>query len=254
MTELLAVDRYAAQIRAAADLLASEAGRAGLATPVPTCPGWTVADLLAHQAMVHRWATGHLAGRPHDEPTEEEARSAAGADPVGYLLAGVDPLLDAIGEASDDLEAYVFLADPPPARIFWARRQCHETTVHAVDAVAAALGRTPRADEVALEADVAADGIDELLRGFLTRRPSRMFAGGDETIAVVPTDVPASWTIHVGERLAITAGADPDAADATFSGTVTALDLALWNRCDDLEVDGDPDLLRRWREAHRVTW
>ena len=48
--------------------------------------------------------------------------------------------------APDDVEALVFLNDAPAPREFWARRQCHETTMHAVDALAASLGRPPRPD------------------------------------------------------------------------------------------------------------
>ena len=30
---------------------------------VPTCPEWTVRDLVRHMGGVHRWATGFVRGR-----------------------------------------------------------------------------------------------------------------------------------------------------------------------------------------------
>ena len=63
-----------------------------------------------------------------------------------------------------------FLKQAPPARAFWARRQCHETTVHALDALAAREARPLTADDVWLTDELATDGIDELLVGFWQRR------------------------------------------------------------------------------------
>ena len=38
------------------DLTPAAADEAGLEAPVPTCPGWTVNDLVLHMGEVHRWA------------------------------------------------------------------------------------------------------------------------------------------------------------------------------------------------------
>ncbi len=54
-------------LRRAVDAFAGSAEAAGLEAAVPTTPDWDVRRLVAHQGMVHRWATGHLlgaAGRP----------------------------------------------------------------------------------------------------------------------------------------------------------------------------------------------
>jgi hypothetical protein len=52
------VEEHLAGVDAAVDRMAVWARSAGPDAPVPTCPGWTVRDLLAHQGMVHRWASG----------------------------------------------------------------------------------------------------------------------------------------------------------------------------------------------------
>ena len=38
------------------------AGAPDLGAPVPTCPEWTLRELVAHQGEVHRWATDTVTG------------------------------------------------------------------------------------------------------------------------------------------------------------------------------------------------
>ena len=139
--------------------LVRDAERAGLAARVPTTPDWSVRRLVAHQGMVHRWAAATVCGRVATE-TRWEHEGATSPDPVEWLRDGAIEVVTAIASAPADLVAPVFLADAPPPRAFWARRQCHETTVHAVDALSAALGRYPRAaDATWISPVVALDGI-----------------------------------------------------------------------------------------------
>ncbi len=51
--------QYLDAIRTNATALVDAADAAGLDAPVPTCPEWTVADLLGHIGRVHRWAAGN---------------------------------------------------------------------------------------------------------------------------------------------------------------------------------------------------
>ena len=45
-------------IRAESARLVAAAEAAGLDAPVPSCPDWTVADLLGHIGTVQRWSAG----------------------------------------------------------------------------------------------------------------------------------------------------------------------------------------------------
>jgi uncharacterized protein (TIGR03083 family) len=228
------------------------AGRAGLEAPVPTCPDWTVLDLVAHQGMVHRWAAALLRGeRPSDE--EVAAYEASGRDsehPLDWLGAGASALAEAVNGAPEEVEALVFLNDAPPARGFWARRQCHETTIHAVDALAASLGRPPRAEEVWIDPELAGDGIDELLAGFLTRPRSPLRCDEEGLLLVRPDDLDDWWEVAMGPRPAVTtrhsAGdVPPDDADWELDGVAVELYLRLWNRTHPPE---------EWRRLTAVTW
>ena len=45
-------------------------GQADVATPVPTCPGWTVADLIRHYGTVQRWITHIVRTLPEERVSE----------------------------------------------------------------------------------------------------------------------------------------------------------------------------------------
>lgn len=142
-----------------------------------------------------------------------------------------------------------------------ARRQCHETTIHAVDAVAAQLGRRPVASEVEIADAVALDGIDELATGFITRTASRLRTEVPRRVLLRP-DAPQApaWLIDVGPEPAVTTvvGADGDPAavdtDVELTGSPVGMYLALWNRAADGELVGDPATVAWWSQLVTITW
>ena len=201
-------------LRTAMVALVRYADRAGQDAPVPTCPGWTVRDLVVHQGEAHRSTAAMLRGQGArgDEPVA--------GDPLEWLRDGAIELVEALTRV------------PQP---FWARRACHQTTLHAVDALGAVFGRPPDAAETWIETDLAADGIDELLTGFATRPTSRLRSDEDAVLVVAPDDVPDWWLVRIGPRPAVTqrgCGPRPDipASDWELDGSAVALYLALWDR------------------------
>jgi uncharacterized protein (TIGR03083 family) len=251
------VEEYLAGVDAAVDRMAVWARAAGSDAPVPTCPGWAVRDLLAHQGMVHRWATAVVRGEdPRGVDADAiEAEGRAAADPVGWLVDGAQPLVAALESAPDDLAVMTFLKEAPAPRRFWARRQCHETTVHALDALAAVHQRPLTADDVWLAEHVATDGVDELLVGFWQRRTKGPRSEQPYTAAVSVLDGP-TWLLEVGPEapvttLAVAGHGIPEEA-RPLRGSAADLYLALWNRGGD--VDDPTGLLEAWRERGAVTW
>jgi uncharacterized protein (TIGR03083 family) len=238
-------------LRAALVAFVRHADRAGLRAAVPTCPDWTVRNLIAHQGMVHRWSAAIVRGERLD-PDAAEREGQVSPDPVEWLRDGAIELAQALTDAPADLKVVRFLNDPPPARQFWARRQCHETTIHAVDALSAALGRFPLAADTWITREVALDGIDELLTGFVTRSVSRLRTAEPVTIAVRPDDAESSWLVAVGPEPAVTTRhRGPVGGDVLLEGSAVALYLTLWNRSDEVEPDRGFDL---WRNAAQVRW
>jgi uncharacterized protein (TIGR03083 family) len=236
--------------RRAVDAFAGAVSVAGLEAAVPTTPDWDVRRLVAHQGLVHRWATGHLLGQQVD-PDHTEEEGLAADDPVRWLASGAERLAAAFEGAPDDLEALVFLADAPSPKRFWGRRQCHETTIHAVDALSAVLGRYPRSGDTWIDREVALDGIDELLTGFLPRPHSRLRAEDPMTIAVLPEDADDRWLVAISSQAPVTArGLGDEDADVVLRGSAVALYLTLWNRSDEVS----DERLELWAESVRVTW
>lgn len=252
-------------LRAALVSFVRYADRAGLEAPVPTTPDWTVRRLVAHQGMVHRWAAGQLRGEEPLDTSSLERQGLGAPDPLDWLREGAVELAQAITETPPDCDALVFLAGveadrPFRARDFWARRQCHETTIHAVDALSASLGRYPKASETWIDPALALDGIDELLTGFMPRPVSRLRAAEPMAVAVLPEPAPGvarpSWLVEVGPGQPVTTRAGASQADAledadiVLRGSPVALYLTLWNRSDEVTPEGW-DL---WAEGAAIRW
>lgn len=239
--------------------LLDEAQRVLPSDPVPTCPGWTVQDLLLHLGGVHRWAativdnclTENLSA---DEEASVMAGPAGATELTGWFKEGAGRLAGSLQSAPEDLRAFVFLKNAPAPRLFWARREAHETTIHRVDALASRLGRIPSTNEAGITAEVALDGIDELLTGFVPRRSSRLRTDEPFSVTIAPTDADVAWTVAVSDQPpVVTRAADPQ-AQGVVSGTASALYLGLWNRGDDIAENGTVDALGHWREQVRVSW
>jgi uncharacterized protein (TIGR03083 family) len=228
--------------------LALAADKAGLDADVPTCPRWTVRHLLGHLGMVHRWAASHVReGRAiHGQPALAKAPADGLLD---WYVEGHAALVSTLRRAPADLDCWTFLAAPSPLA-FWARRQAHETAIHRADAEAA-LGSVPD-----YPTDVAADGLDELLCGFMARRRGRLLAARPCTLLVAPTDAPGRWHITVGPDARQVRRDGELPAGCTISGPATDLYLALWNRipAGPPTVTGDPAVLELWHTRATVTW
>lgn len=244
-------------LRAAVVGFVRYAERAGLDAPVPTCPEWTVLDLVAHQGMVHRWAAAIVRGeRPgDDEVAGFEAAGRSSTDPLGWLRDGAVEVTRSVQAATGGREAFVFLNDAPQPTGFWARRQCHETTIHAVDALAASLGRAPTGAETWIDPVLARDGIDELLGGFLTRPRSRLRCEEASLLAVVPDDADEWWAVAMGPEPAVVTrhrtSYDEDIdADWELTGPSVELYLRLWNRGAVPETPSEES----WQQLTAVTW
>ncbi|OKK03411.1 hypothetical protein AMK26_18015 [Streptomyces sp. CB03234] len=231
-------------------LLADAAERAGTDAPVPVCPGWQVRDLLRHTGVVHRWATGFVTeGYTSHQPMGDEP-GLDGGELVDWFREGHDRLVTALTEAPDTLECWTFLPAPSP-RAFWARRQAHETAVHRVDAQSALRAG---AGVPGVAPAFAADGIDELLRGFHAREKSRVRTPEPGILRVRATDTGDVWTVRLSDQVPHAERTADGPADCELSGPAGQVYLALWNRlpADAVSTAGDERLARLWRETSAI--
>ncbi len=242
-------------LREEGERMADAVARAVPGAAVPTCPDWTVRDLVRHTGGVHRWATGFVA----------EARTIAGgpgldeivgagpddSELADWLRQGCTTLVAALRAAPADLECWTFLPAPSPLAM-WARRQAHETAIHRVDAeLAAGSGVSSFA------APFAADGVDELLTGIVTRRSSTVRAEVPAAMTVRCRDVDAAWTVHLDEGGVTTTRRVSDTPTAcNVTGGAGDLYLALWNRAgpDALVIEADASVLDLFLERINLRW
>jgi uncharacterized protein (TIGR03083 family) len=240
-------------------LLAEAAGRAGLDAAVPGCPPWLVKDLLRHTGYIHRWAARHIIECPAsvlEGPSEAEILRGGAPDPdlIAWFLAGHAALVETLAAADPALECATFIA-APSALAFWARRQAHETAIHRADAESAS-GLTPE-----YAPGFAADGIDELIMGFGSRRKYRPPAGDGGGLRVRTTDTGDAWHVaasdgRIGAQREPRDPPGPD--DDTVSGPASAVYLFLWNRSGPapvgLTTTGNQSFLSSWQSSVRVRW
>jgi uncharacterized protein (TIGR03083 family) len=211
---------HIACLRSEGELLAEAAERTGLSTPVPTCPGWRLRDLLAHLGFVHRWAWSYVSEGRTDmssEPGEEEIIRLAPADEslVGWFRDGHARLVSGLAAADPAVCCWTVLPAPTPLAS-WARRQAHETAIHRADAQLAAAAAGVGADLDPFPPGLAADGVDELLMGFGGRNPGSL-SSTPATLVIRAEDgvAAAEWTVVMGQPHAgVSRGSGPAAGPA----------------------------------------
>jgi uncharacterized protein (TIGR03083 family) len=230
----LSHQRYVDHVNADGDRLAIVAER-GLQAPVPSCPGWTVRDVVEHTAEVflHKVASMREKAFPDPWPPERGDQPT-----IPYYRDALDQLLGELTSRDEYELADTWWWDERTVG-FWGRRMAHETAIHRVDVELAHDDVTPIDDELAL------DGVDEALRRFLAGDWS------DDEIPDQPGTVlqlrsgATTWRV-VMEPKAVVAQVQLDRwgelpSDATISGDPPPMYLWLWGRGprDPLTIDGD---------------
>lgn len=230
---------------------------ADLSTPVPTCPGWTLADLTRHVGSVHRWFSELLRRRIQQPPASREVDLRLPEHPdalPGWLVMSAGEAAEVF--AATDLDAPMWAWGVDQHARFWVRRMLFETLVHRVDAQLA-LGLPTHVDRV-----LAVDGIDEFLTNLPFAAPfaplTAQLRAPDRTVRFSCTDGGdadggrGDWLVGLrpdGFGLVVDRS-EPRAADATVRGSAADLLLLLYGRLDrrseSFELLGDPDLLDHW--------
>jgi uncharacterized protein (TIGR03083 family) len=247
---ILRPDEQLAALRAQGDRLAAAAGTGG-AVVVPSCPGWTIDDLVGHTASVHQWVahivrTGE-AVRRRDLPAPPPDHEAL----LAWYRAGLSSLIETLGAASPEAETWTFAVHSPSTAGWWMRRMAQETAVHRWDAeaaiAAAGNGGGVRSAE-GFVPDLAVDGIDEYLMDFLPDVTGEERAALAGTLHLHATDAEGEWIVDLSEPGA-PARREHAKADTAVRGPASDLLLWLWNRqpaAGRLEVFGDGSVVDGW--------
>lgn len=244
-------DPYVGVLISENDRLADLLAAADPATEVPTCPGWTLQQLLRHVGRGHRWAAQMIASGATEvlNPREVVGGKPPGDGPAPaaqWLRDGVTELLDAVAHAGPRAPVWTFTG-PQPAG-WWVRRRLHEVTVHRADAAIALGAGFPIAP------GLAADGVSEWLE-LLAARPAGDTAPLEDgtTLHLHATDdelgSDGEWMIRAdGGRIEWEHGHGK--GDAAVRGTAADLLLGVLRRIpaddDRLQVLGDPQVWHTW--------
>ncbi|WP_167107228.1 maleylpyruvate isomerase family mycothiol-dependent enzyme [Mycobacterium sp. DL592] len=228
---------------------------ADLSTTVPTCPDWTLGQLMRHVGRGDRWSAQIVAEQAMDviDPrTVANGKPPEGRDAeLAWLHQGPQLLLQAVAETGADTLVWTFLG-PRPAK-WWLRRRLHETAVHRADA-ALALGAG-----YYLAPALAADGISEYLERVVVRADQEGPGWGDrplfdgQSLHLHATDPGlgevGEWTI-LGRPDGIAVDHEHGKATTALRGPARDLLLAIVRRgavADlDIEMFGDPHLWDTW--------
>ncbi len=233
--------------------LLAEAARKGLDAPVPTCPGWTVQDVVVHTGVIYlrkeQVVVRGVGDRETavDQPTDQF---------VTWFEDAFTRMLDAFKTKVASDPVWTWHPTDQTAG-FWFRRMAHETLIHRVDAELAH-GEASDVDEI-----IADDGIDEAVSVFIGDVPDwATLNRGDNIIELRSPQ--NSWALRTGSYSGTTRSgrvltdiptalfeSTTDSVDCTIRGTAAALNLWLWGRgdMDHLEIEGDPELANFLRDA-----
>jgi uncharacterized protein (TIGR03083 family) len=241
---------YCDLVQAEGERFIAAAQRVDATSRVPSCPDWTVTELVEHMGGVHRWAGEHVARLSQVRLRSEDLGFEGPTGPEDFarwLRSGLDELVQKLRAGDPDAEIWGWGADKHVR--FWSRRMLHETTIHRADLeITAAV--EPEAD-----IEVAADGIDELLENLPHARRFRpevmSLRGEGEAIAFRASDTDRAWNVRLVQGGFEWEQAGADDARVTVEAPVTPLLLFIYGRETDasraVSVEGDRELLRFWR-------
>jgi uncharacterized protein (TIGR03083 family) len=211
-------------IRADSERIAELASSGDLAPMVPSCPEWTLRDLVLHIGEVQRfWAANIREGNAADPVEISIEPPQTDHDLAAWMRDSTDELVHTIEQSEADAPCWTWWGDPLTVGAV-ARHQVQEAAVHRWDAELVGGAPSP------LSIEVAADGVGEFLQVMFGSSTSPVVG----TITFHATDCARQWQLDDGSG-------GPTVA---VSGTASDLVLVLFKRLpvEAIDVAGDDAL------------
>ncbi len=215
------------------------AARGPLDARVPSCPDWSLGDLVWHLGGV-QWFWSEIVR------TQATVRDGI-AQPLDPSDDELPPWFDRVSAglvdvlAAADVSMRVWSWAGGQQDVAWVmRRQAHEAAVHRWDAERSIGEPGP------ISPALAADGIAEFF-DWMFGPEDAAAAEGSVTVQLAPSDADATWVVGVRDGR-IDLAAEPADADVTAHGSSSELLLLLWRRIgpDGVRVEGDRPALERF--------
>jgi uncharacterized protein (TIGR03083 family) len=197
---------------------------------VPSCPEWTLLDLVIHVGQVQEfWSNNIREANADARWSRELTMPESDGDASTWMRNRTKSLIDAINFTSDDAPCWTWWKEPRTAKAV-SRHQVQEAEVHRWDAELTIGQPKP------LPLEIAIDGLTEYL--FVHR-----FAIEDLKLPHIQfeaTDTVGNWHINAISDPAVTA-----------RGTASDLALFLNGRLstESLTIKGNPEGLQRFASA-----
>lgn len=203
--------------------LADAAEAAGLDARVPSCPEWSVADLVWHIGEVHEfWGQVVEGGITDPNAYVEPERPDDDAALLEWYRNGVSRWVQVLTDAEPEREIWTWTSRSDAAWV--VRRMAQETAVHRWDAEAAA-GR-----EWSIDPALAVDGVDEFFE-FFSSAPAKDAEPIGGTVHLHCTDANGEWLVSEPDPAGpVEVAREHAKGDAAVRGTASDLLLLLWRR------------------------
>jgi uncharacterized protein (TIGR03083 family) len=217
--------------------------------PVPACPDWKVADLVAHLGAVYSLVRGALTAEGGRPSRSRDQAPAAHDELLPWFLEERRAVLEELTDREPDAPAWNFTGVAGTFHVgWWRRRQAMETAIHLVDLQQANGAVVPVAPEL------AADGVDEALTELLPRAVGRspgLIEGASGTLHLHCTDTDGEWMIDFDGQVPVTRR-EHAKGDAAVRGPASELFLLVWNRrsLEGLEVFGQRETAEILNRIH----
>jgi uncharacterized protein (TIGR03083 family) len=260
---LLGHDRYCDEIITQTDLLREVVKGADLSVIVPTCPDWTLAQLIRHiGGNLRGTETAVRTGTAVVEPAKQvpEVAGPAEDDPEAldaWLAEGATRFADTLRQAGPSGQAQVWVF--PRSTGFWVRRGALDLVIHRADAAGTVKADYPVAP------DLAADAVDELLELISDPQVAASapglaeLRGPGKSIHLHATDtepgLAAEWLIELGTD-GFTWRRGHEKATVALRGPLADVLLVFYRRLpadsERVEVLGEAALLDFWLDRVRL--
>ncbi|HTI23672.1 MAG TPA: maleylpyruvate isomerase family mycothiol-dependent enzyme [Kutzneria sp.] len=196
------------------------------APPVPSCPGWSMPDLVAHLGRVHRYVihiVEHRLTTPPDRALLTQPTVPRGPGLVDWFADGAATLAELFSNRDPAEPVWTWSQEQTVG--FWARTQTIEAAVHRWDAENAIGTAEP------VDGDLAADAIEQNFTVMAPFRRAQTQAppGLGERIRLRRTDGDDIWTVAFdGDSVRLIDRTEPRHIE--LIGTASDLMLFLWQR------------------------
>ena len=209
---------------------------------VPTCPDWTLLDLVQHIGSRRRsWAATIAAGPEAPGRVEVAAEAPERAAQDAWLAESTQAMLDALSEAGPDRGCWTWWGDSqsPETCGAMARHQVQELSVHTYDAQLTIGSPQPVPEEIAL------DGVGDFLSTVCSTSVAWPY---QPEILDYRADEGRAWRLSLtGDGVRVVEVSEAVPANVTASGSASDLVLVFYDRIplDSLKIEGDVSVLTR---------